>query len=121
MNILRALAHRIDGLVDSEAQGVPVGEMPVARAWHDVERAVDCQRHHRQLQLIGKGERSLGELSHVTGEGARSLREHHHTVATLRKHAMCGLVSGTDAARATLVDKYLMTLAAGIANKRHLF
>ena len=63
--VARPLVYGVDRLVYGEPQRVPVYPMPVAGAWHDVERAVDSQRHDGQLKFVGKRESPLLEHSHV--------------------------------------------------------
>ena len=66
--VLRTLTYWVNRLVDCKFQWLPCNEMPVLGAWHHVKRTIDGKRHHRQLQLVGKQEGSLLELSHVSGE-----------------------------------------------------
>ena len=70
--------------MDGEAQRVPIDEMPVARAGHDVERAVDGDGHHRQLEFVSQGKGTLTEMSHVAGKGACALGKHGEAGAALQ-------------------------------------
>ena len=118
-DVVRPLPHRLYRFVDGERQPVPAHEVPVTCARHYVERAVDCQRHHGQPQLVGKHERPPAEVAHASRERARPLGEHHHARAVPKYVA--GMVVGLlYFARASLVNENLVALYAGIAYEWYL-
>ena len=118
--VLRTLPDGIDGLMDGERQGVPVGKMPVAGARHHIKGSVDGQRNDRKLQLVGQYKGTFLELSHVPGERTGPFREHDHTQIALFQGLTGGLVGCSYLCRATLIDEDLVRLAAGIAQERNL-
>ena len=61
--------------VDREVQRGEVGEMEIAHARHDVETAVDRDRHDRKLEFVSELECATTEKTHVAGEGAGTFGE----------------------------------------------
>ena len=115
IDVFWSLADRIDGLMDGQAQRMPVDEMPIVHTGQDVEGTIDGQRYDGQLQLIGQRKGALLEATHVARERAGSLGEDCHGVALLQDAA--GVVVGfLDLADASLVDHNLVRLAAGVAH-----
>ena len=87
---------------------MPVDEIDESLCtWQDVERAIDGQRHYRQLQLVGKCEGTLPEDTHVPCERTGTLWEHRHTISLLQ-NLTGSLVSPLYLFRSTLIYKYLM-------------
>ena len=76
LDVLWALTNGIDGLVDGQGQGMPMGEVPVLHARHDIERAIDGEGNDRQLELVSEHEGSFLESSHVTCKRTGTLWEH---------------------------------------------
>ena len=106
-----------DRLVDGELHRMPCS--PAACARHDVERTVDGQRHHGQLQLVGQQESAATEGSHVACERARALWEDDER-DTPTKDVACLVVALLDAACPPLVDEDMVTLLAGPSHEGHL-
>ena len=119
IDVFWSLADRVDGLMDGQAQGVPVDEMPVVHTGQDVEGAVDGQRYDGQLQLVGQREGTFAERAHVARERAGTFGEDGDGV-TLAQDAAGVVVGFFDLAHATLVDHNLVGLATGIAHKGNL-
>ena len=64
LDILHTLSYGIDGLVDGERERVPVDEVEALHTGQHIKRAIDGQRHHRQLQFVGEGEGTFLEVGH---------------------------------------------------------
>ena len=120
LNVVGSLPYGVDGLMNGQPQGMPVGEMPVAHARHDVERAVDGERHDGQLQLVSQPEGTALELAHVTREAARAFGKHHDAEVALRQRAAGGVDGGLDLLGAALVNENLVRPAAGEAHEGNL-
>ena len=98
---------------------MPNHPLHIAGARHDVERAVDGERHNGQLDVVGEHEGSALEDTHMSCERACPLGEHHERHATLQR--LSGAVVGLAyLACATLVDEDVMSRLARLANERHL-
>ena len=118
--VLRALSYGVDGGMDGKRERVPMGKMPVTHAGHDIERAVDSQRHNGQLQLVGQSKSTFLEQRYMAGERASSLWEHDHGAITRLQNVARLFVGAANLPHSTLVDHDLMRLAAGIAHEGNL-
>ena len=91
IDVVVAFPYGIDRLMNGELQGMPIHEMAVTHARHDVERTVDGERYNRQLEFVGQSKGTTTEASHVAGEGASALGEYGQTDAILEGVA-CSIV-----------------------------
>ena len=120
LDVLWTLADGIDGLVDGQRQRMPMSEVPVFHAGHNIERAIDSEGHDGQLELIGQHEGTFLESAHVTRKRAGTLWEYDNGAIARLQNMACSLIGSLDLRGAALVDEYLVGVATGIAHERNL-
>ena len=75
---------------------MPMSKVPVLHARHDIERAIDGERHDRQLKLIGQHEGTLLESTHVTRKRTGTLGEYNNGAVARLQDMACSLVGSLD-------------------------
>ena len=118
-HVLGSLTNRVDGLVDSETEGMPCYPLHITHAGLDVERAIDGEWHDGQLQFVCQHESTTFENTHVTGEGAGPFWKDHQRHA-ITESGTCLVVGFLDFSRTTFIYKYLMRILASNTHKRYL-
>ena len=94
-------------------------KLAVPRARKYVEGTIDGKRNDGQLQLVGKGEGTSAEGSHVAIEGACPFRKDHHADAILQGF-FCFAIGVANSCPTALIYKDIASVSASHAEEGNL-